>query len=110
MWYRRPRIQHHLCPGWLLLFIVETSDGRYVPLDARVFAVAYEQSGHKWGSGKAYWARVEEEAERDTASAKQTRESHLEDIGSERWRHTQIQVSMRGHSNGSKFVNHHAGD
>ena len=110
VWYRRPRIQHHLCPGWLLLFIVETSDGRYGPLDARVFAVAYEQSGRKWGSGKAYWARVEEEAERDTAAVAQTRESHLEDIGSERWRHTQIQVSMRGHSNGSKFVNHHAGD
>ena len=31
VWYKRPRIQHHLCPGWLLLFVVENSEGAYVP-------------------------------------------------------------------------------
>ena len=38
------------------------------------------------------------------------REHILEDVGSDQWDHTKIQVSMRGSSNGSKFVRHHAGD
>ena len=110
VWYRRPRIAHHLCPGWLLLCVVETSTGAYVPLDARTFAAVYEQSGFKWGSGKAYWARVEREAQRERDAADAAREHVLEDVGSDQWDHTKIQVSMRGPSNGSKFVRHHAGD
>ena len=110
VWYRRPRIAHHLCPGWLLLFVVETSTGGYVPLDARTFAAVYEQSGFKWGSGKAYWARVEREAQREREDADAERDHVLEEVGSDHWDHTKIQVSMRGSSNGSKFVRHHAGD
>jgi len=110
VWYKRPRIQYHLCPGWMLLFVVETSDGEYVPLDERVFAVAYEQRGRKWGSGKAYWARCEEEAQRDKASMTRQRDQHVSDVGSDQWDHTKIQISMCGQSNGSKFTNHHAGD
>jgi hypothetical protein len=110
LWYRRPRVQHPICPGWLLLCVVETSDGSYVPLDDRVMAVAYEQSGFKWGSGRKYWARVEDEAQRERDREQADREQHLDDAGSDHWDHTKIQVSMRGHSSGSKFVRHHAGD
>jgi len=110
VWYRRPRIQHHLCPGWLLLFEAVTSDGDYVPLDARVLAAVYEQSGMKWGSGKHYWSRVEDEAQRAKTQRENKREQYVEDVGSDRWNHTKIQVSMCGPSSGSKFVNHHAGD
>jgi|TARA_R100000963_G_C4624727_1_gene91251 hypothetical protein len=106
VWYRRPRIS----TGWLLLFVVENSQQQFVPLDARIFAACYEQSGFKWGSGKQYWARIEEEAQRDHADRDATRDQLLEDIGSAQWDHTKIQVSMRGHSSGSKFVTHHAGD
>ena len=106
VWYRRPRISL----GWLLLFVVEDSQQRFVPLDERTFAACYEQSGFKWGSGKAYWARIEEEAQRDRERQEADRENHLDQAGADHWDHTKIQVSMRGHSSGSKFVNHHAGD
>jgi hypothetical protein len=110
VWYKRPRVRHRLCQGWLLLFVVENSTGDYVPLDTRALAACYEQSGFKWGSGKRYWARVEEESQREEATRNADREQILDDVGSDTWDHTKIQVSMRGHSSGSKFVNHHAGD
>ncbi len=93
-----------------MLFVVEDSSGQYVPLDTQALAACYEQSGFKWGSGKKYWARVEEESQREQMERDADREQELSDVGSDRWDHTRIQVSMRGHSSGSKFVNHHAGD
>ena len=110
VWYKRPRIRHHLCQGWLLLMVVEDSAHQYVPLDERVFAAVYEQSGFKWGNGKQYWARIEDEAQRDRAATDAQREQYMDDVGAAQWDHTKIQVSMCGPSSGSKFVNHHAGD
>jgi hypothetical protein len=110
VWYRRPRIQNPLSPGWLLLMVVETSTHAYVPLDERTLAAIYEQSGFKWGSGKQYWARIEDEAQRDHDRRDDTRTQLIEDIGAAQWDHTRIQVSGCGSSSGSKFVNHHAGD
>jgi hypothetical protein len=94
----------------MLLFVAENSANEFVPLDARILAACYEQSGFKWGSGKQYWARIEDEAQRETQQRDTEREDTLDDIGSDQWDHTKIQVSMRGPSSGSKFVNHHAGD
>ena len=94
----------------MLLLVVEDSQEEYVPLDARTLAAVVEQSGFNWASGKAYWARGEQEAAREHTARDTTREQTVEDIGTDYWDHTKIQVSMRGHSNGSKFVNHHAGD
>ena len=110
VWYRRPRITNKLCPGWLMLFVVEDSEQRYVPLDDRALAAVYEQSGFKWGSGKKYWAKIEEQAQRDHEARDKDRDDLVDDIGSAQWDHTKIQVSMRGQSSGSKFVRHHAGD
>ena len=110
VWYKRPRIQHQLCAGWLLLMVVEDSAHQYVPLDERVFAAVYEQSGFKWGNGKQYWARIEDEAQRERDRSDAQRDQHIEDVGTDHWDHTRIQISMCGPSSGSKFVNHHAGD
>jgi hypothetical protein len=110
VWYRRPRVTHHVSPGWLLLFIAETSTHEYVPLDERILAAVYEQSGRKWGSGKQYWSRVEDEAQREQTRSATTRNQYVHDVGGDYYDHTKIQVSMRGHSSGSKFVEHHAGD
>ena len=110
VWYRRPRIQHATSPGWMLLFEAENSQGEHIPLDARILAAVYEQSGMKWGSGKQYWSRVEQEAQRATDSREAARDQAVEDAGADRWDYSEIKVSMRGPSNGSKFVNHHAGD
>ena len=93
-----------------MLFVVEDSEQRYVPLDDRTLAAVYEQSGFKWGSGKKYWARIEEEAQREHEVRDKDRDNLLDDVGSDQWDHTKIQISMRGPSSGSKFVNHHAGD
>ena len=41
VWYRRPRIMNKLCPGWLMVFVVEDSEQRYVPLDDRALAAVY---------------------------------------------------------------------
>jgi|TARA_R110000824_G_scaffold392316_2_gene590621 hypothetical protein len=110
VWYRRPRIQHATSPGWMLLFEAENSQGEHIPLDARILAAVYEQSGMKWGSGKHYWSRVEQESQRATDSRAATRDQTVEDVGADQWDFSEIKISMRGHSNGSKFVNHHAGD
>ena len=56
-----------------------------MPLDDRALAAVYEHSGFKWGSGKKYWARIEEEAQRDHASRDTDRENLLDDIGSAQW-------------------------
>ena len=106
VWYRRPRMR----TGWMLLFVAEDSQHRYVPLDERIYAAIYEQSGMKWGNGKQYWARIEDEAQREHDKRDADREAAVEDVGADQWDHTKIQVSMRGPSSGSKFVNHHAGD
>ena len=75
-----------------------------------MFAAVYEQSGFKWGNGRHYWARIEDEAQRDRDATDAQREQYMDDVGAAQWDHTKIQVSMCGPSSGSKFVNHHAGD
>ena len=94
----------------MLLFVAENSANEFVPLDARILAACYEQSGFNWGPGNAYWARVEGEAQREAASREADREQEVADVGADHWDHTRIQISMCGPSSGSKFVNHHAGD
>lgn len=65
IWFRKPTIQHRLCQGWLLLFIVQTPDGEYVPLDERTLAKVYEVSARKHGNAKQYFDAIVREQERD---------------------------------------------
>ena len=105
---RKERMQHPVCQGWMLLFVVQGADGSYCPLDERVFARLYGASARRWGNGREYFMAVEREMERDReVTARRQRQDAL-DLAMPSFDHSQISVSMRGHSNGSKFSTYHA--
>lgn len=106
VWMPMPTVKFRLCPGWRLLFIHQGPAGEYLPLDDRLFARLYHASATKWGSGKQYFDRLSAEMARDREKAeKQARQDSL-DSGMDVWKSTQISVSMRGKSNGSKFADY----
>jgi hypothetical protein len=45
---------------------------------------------------------------RDYARAQRDRQQYVRDVAGDVVDHARIQISMRGHSNGSKFATHHA--
>jgi hypothetical protein len=104
VWYKMPRVRYHLCPGWFLLFNVETSDGEFIPLDERTLAAVYEQSGKKWGNGLNYWNRIESEHQRQAERAQRDRDDKSDERASEYWDY--MKIKNIGH--GSKFANHHS--
>ena len=104
VWTRLPRVQFHLCPGWMLLFNVETSEGEYCPLDERTLAAVFERSGKKWGNGLNYWNRIESEHRRDADAKQQSRDDATDDRSSEQWEY--MKIKNIGH--GSKWTNHHS--
>ena len=101
VWQRAPRIQHPICQGWRLLFVVEY-EGEYVPLDERVLAVLYERSGRKWGNLFYYWQAVEREMDRDR---EQSRASRYDDVGHAAGDYFDY-MKIKNYGKGSKFVNH----
>lgn len=103
-WYRDEAITHRLCPGWKLVFVVQTSWGDYVPLDERVFAVIHARSGFT-SNGSEYFERIASEIKRETEDIQRKRESDDEAFRSEYWDYTQI----KNIGSGSKFTKHHAG-
>lgn len=104
-WYRDETITYRLCPGWKLVFVVQTSWGDYVPLDERVFAVIHARSGFS-SNGREYFERIAKEIERETESIQRKRESDDEAFRSEYWDYTQI----KNIGSGSKFSRHQSGD
>jgi hypothetical protein len=77
VWTPMPRMNHPICQGWRMLFVHQDSDGRFLPLDERLFARLYWSSADAWGSAKGYFdqvQRVEEEARarREAASVDQS--------------------------------------
>ena len=100
---RAPRVQYPLCRGWKLLFVVRGADGEYAPLDERVFARLYNASSMAHGSAKEYFRRVEAEMERDRERRERDWRQESLDRAMPHWDFSQIKVSMRGKSNGSKF-------
>jgi hypothetical protein len=103
IWMRKPSIQNPICQGWALLFNVPPRE-----LDERVFARLYEASARKWGNGREYFRRIEAEFERDRQKREATRQQEARDIAGDYYDFTQIKVSMRGPSSGSKFANNHS--
>lgn len=101
VWQRAPRIQHPICQGWKLLFIVEY-EGEYVPLDERVLAVLYERSGKKWGNLLYYWDAIEREKERDREKSEKFRYDDVSHAAGEYYDYMKI----KNIGTGSKFVNH----
>lgn len=109
VWYKRPRITHPMCKGWLLLFIVEDEQTRFIPLDERVLAACWQCSANfdgNWGGSLPYVDRIMKEKERERRAAKKQTDDYRERRGSDHWDYTLIKNI--GH--GSKFANHHAGD
>lgn len=73
----KPTLNHPICHGWVLLFVVQTPGGQYLPLDERTLAKLYQVSGQVWGSGRKYMDAVvrERELERERAERRQNDET-----------------------------------
>lgn len=101
---RAPRMQHPLCSGWMLLFVVKNADGSYAPLDQRVFARLYAGSARAWGSAKEYFNRIEAEMQRDRESFERANRQDTIDQAMPYYDHSQIKNIGKG----SKFSTYHA--
>lgn len=108
MWVRDGKIQHPLCQGWKLLFVHHDSQGRRLELDNRIFARLYTISAETWGSGKAYFARIEQEYHRAKAKQEAQWRQDTIDAALPSFDYSQIKVSGCGPSNGSKFATYFA--
>lgn len=106
LWYKRSRVTHALCPGWLLLFSWRNDAGVPQPLDERVFAVLYAGSALKHGDGATYFTRCVEQKMADAKAAR--------DRAFQNHRHAKQRELVRGQrittaGTGSKFARHHDG-
>ncbi len=91
--------------GWRLLFPVQYAGSeRYMPLDERTIAKVWDRCGRRWGSGRAYWDRIEGEIMRDLQRREDTRRQEARDAADEQWEYRKI----KNIGAGSKFTNHHA--
>lgn len=106
LWYRRERITHSLCPGWMLLFVWRSDDGTPQPLDERVFAVLYGSSALKWGSGSNYFKRCIDEK---IADAKLSRDRAFQNHRHAKQRELTDSHRITSAGTGSKFARHHDG-
>lgn len=106
LWMKAPQVSNKLCAGWKLLFIHNGPDGGYLPLDERVFARLYSASVAKWGSGKKYMEHILAEMDREKAAYEKKATADAIDASMPYYDHSQISISMRGQSNGSKFADY----
>lgn len=108
VWMRSKLVNHPVCHGWKLLFIHQSAEGDFLPLDELVFARLYSCSAEKQGSGKQYFDRMVREMDRvKSRKAKQHRQDTI-DAAMPSFDHSKIQVSGYGKSNGSKFADYQA--
>lgn len=108
VFYRSPRVQHPICSGWTLLFIQQGPSGEYWPLDERLLARLESCSAKANGSGLKYFDRIVAEMKRDEEKFDKQWRTDTIDAAMPSYDHAQIQVAMRGKSNGSKFSTYHA--
>jgi hypothetical protein len=108
LWAKAPRLQHKICQGWRLLFVNRGPNGEHIRLDERVFARLYAASVLSTGSAKGHFERIKREMERDEERKERQHQQDTIDLAMPSWEHSQIKVSMRGKSNGSKFSTYHA--
>lgn len=91
--------------GWRMLFPVQYAGSeRYMPLDERTLAKVWDRSGRHWGSGRAYWDRIEAEITRDIQRKEDARRQEARDAADMQWDYRKI----KNIGSGSKFANHHA--
>lgn len=108
LWNRKDSFQSKYCRGWLLLFPVREPDGSYRPLDDRVLARLYQASADKWGSARKYFDAMEREQIRAKEKREKAALQDTIDIAMESFNHSQISISQRGKSSGSKFATYHS--
>lgn len=107
LWYKRPRVTHHLCPGWLMLFSWRDDHGVPQQLDERIFAVLYGSSALKFaGGGKEYFERAIAEKQRERRAARDRAYQNHRKAKQREWIKS-TRISTAG--NGSKFARHHDG-
>lgn len=99
VFYRNPKIQHPICSGWVLLFLVEPRE-----LDERVLARLYEASAAKWGNGRQYFAAVVREMEREEEARDKKRRNEAVDMAMPFWEHSRISTAGKG----NKFSEYHS--
>ncbi len=110
VWAHIPNeIKHPRMKGWKLIMVVQYADETYMPLDARTLARAWDRCGRKYHSMGQYWAKLEDEMDRNYDKTTDTRRQLVRDMAGEQWDSQRIMVSMRGQSSGSKFSKHHSG-
>lgn len=85
VFFRNHRINHPMCRGWQLLFVVKDPDGGYIPLDERLLAECYFRSGYKWRDGKQYFDAVMRESAREKEKADLEEENRVKDTSGEYW-------------------------
>lgn len=105
LWYRKPKVQHYLSPGWLFLRDWRTNDGEPMTLDARVFSYLYSVSARVFGSGKRYWEHCVREEQRDKAA----REKVHTDGNHDRVEDYRQYMGIKNIGAGNKFALHHDG-
>lgn len=108
IWVKSPRLQTEICQGWRLLFIHNNRAGGYMPLDETVFARIYTIDSHRVGDARKYFDRMVSEMERDKEYAENQYRQDTIDAAMPSFDHSQISISMRGKSNGSKFSTYHS--
>lgn len=104
VWYRKPSIRHHLCPGWLLLFVWEHAVAEtYLPLNINlVIANCYHRSRMLFPNGEAYFERLLDEA----ARAKEAEAARDRDEQTQRHRSYFQYTKIKSIGRGSKFALH----
>lgn len=104
VWMRKPRVTHRLCPGWWLLFVHQTANREYLPLDERLLARIESCSVKADGSARKHFDRIAAEIERDRQRADEQWRQDTLDMALPFYDYSQIKISMAGPSNGSKFA------
>lgn len=103
VWMRSANLNHPICQGWKLLFIHQTGDGSFLPLNELIFARLYSCSAEAQGGAKRYFDRMVNEMERDKERQDRKHAQDTIDAAMPSFDHSKIQVSGFGKSNGSKF-------
>ncbi len=106
IWYRRGRVTHRLCPGWLLLFVWRNDRDEPEPLDERIFAVLYASSAFKWGDGQKYFDRALTQVEADR---KAIREKDFQNERKAKQRELLASHRISNLGDGSRSALHHDG-
>ena len=98
VWYRKPSIQHHLCPGWLLLFVWEHAvTETYLPLTIDlVIANCYARSRMLFPNGEVYLQRLLDEAERTKAAETARDQDEVQQRSKSYYDYTKIKSIGRG--------------